>query len=43
MNEWETFSSMKRADYVGSDATQRQRLEGGWLCRTVVIEERAPD
>jgi hypothetical protein len=26
---------------VGSDATQRLRIEGGWLYRTVLVEEGA--
>jgi hypothetical protein len=41
--DWQTIASTKRPDIVGSDTTQRLKIERGWLYRTVILEEASPD
>lgn len=41
MNNGQTIASTTKPGVIGSDTTQRLRVEGGWLYRTVLLEERA--
>lgn len=37
LNQWETIADVKRD--AGSDTTQRLKVAGGWIYRTVIVEK----